>query len=151
MAKGLPEFCRGNPQKTSDYMRTLCKETGFSLREEDMVPNPAIKQVSKTLICSIIGKMGQMNKSGGKSVVHSMTDIRRLQNNKNVKITWYRLITPKVGLFAWKPLDSAIKSFKDGNFFCASLVTAISRRLLVSSCKMLERPENGYVVAYTGI
>nr|CAD2207472.1 unnamed protein product [Meloidogyne enterolobii] len=135
-ASGFPEGIEGKVNE--DLFINECKEKfGIELQREKMVPDQAMRYISKLMLNSLWGRFSLRNGLSKSVIIDSPNELREFDNNKSIEIQSADELTDDIVLLTYKPREEFIIEHDTSNIVISLWTTSAARiRLLKAMQKV---------------
>ncbi|KAL7075931.1 hypothetical protein ACQ4LE_004628 [Meloidogyne hapla] len=139
-ASGFPEGIEG--EEKEDKFINECKEKfGIELQREKMVPDKAMRYISKLMLNSLWGRFSLRNGLTKSVITDSPDELREYYYNKSIEIQSVENLTEETVLITYYPRDEFIIEHDTSNMVISLWTTSAARiRLLKAMQKVAETP-----------
>ncbi|KAF7627112.1 hypothetical protein Mgra_00009622 [Meloidogyne graminicola] len=139
-ASGYPEGIIG--KENEDKFMKECKERfGIEVQREKMIPDKAMRYISKLMLNSLWGRFSLRNTLSKSVVTDSPYELREYATNNSIEIQSIDKLTEETILITYKPKDEFIIEHETSNIVISLWTTSAARiRLLKAMQKVAESP-----------
>uniref|UniRef100_A0A914KZX1 DNA-directed DNA polymerase n=2 Tax=Meloidogyne TaxID=189290 RepID=A0A914KZX1_MELIC len=135
-ASGFPEGIEG--KESEDKFIKECKEKfGIELQREKMVPDQAMRYISKLMLNSLWGRFSLRNTLSKSVIINSPNELLEFDSNKSIEVQSVDELTEETILLTYKPREEFIIEHDTSNIVISLWTTSAARiRLLKAMQKV---------------
>nr|CAD2197658.1 unnamed protein product [Meloidogyne enterolobii] len=139
-ASGFPEGIEGK-ESEEKFIKECEEKFGINVQREKMVPDKAMRYISKLMLNSLWGRFSLRNGLSKSVITDSPTELREYTLNESIEIQTVDKLTEETVLLTYKPKEEFIIEHDTSNIVISLWTTSAARiRLLKAMQKVACSP-----------
>nr|CAD2175751.1 unnamed protein product [Meloidogyne enterolobii] len=128
--------------KEDDFILECKERFGIELKREKMMPDKAMRYISKLMLNSLWGRFSLRNTLTKSHITDSPAELRMFAENKSIEINTIDKLTTDTILITYEPKNEFIEEHNSSNIVISLWTTSMARiKLLNAMQKILKTPD----------